>query len=83
MECPSSRSLHTFIITQEVGNIKTTLKGRCFLYKLMKDNWEQMAMGQAEIIDGLSFLCRDLIDELAQFCNVDEEEKRLAELEAR
>ena len=22
MECPSSRSLHTFIITQEVGNIK-------------------------------------------------------------
>ena len=25
----------------------------------------------------------DLIDELAQFCDVDEEEKRLAELEAR
>lgn len=49
----------------------------------MKDNWEQMAMGQAEIISGLSILCSDLIDELAQFCNVDEEEKRLAKLEAR
>ena len=49
----------------------------------MNDNWESLAMGQAEIIDGLSFLCRDLIDEVAQFCNVDEEEKRLAELEAR
>jgi hypothetical protein len=49
----------------------------------MNDNWEQMAMGQAEIISSLSILCSDLIDELAQFCNVDEEEKRLAELEAR
>ena len=49
----------------------------------MKKDWQSIAEGQATIVDGLSFLCRDLIDELAQFCNVDEEGKRLAELEAR
>ena len=43
----------------------------------MKKDWQSIAEGQAAIIDGLSFLCRDLIDELAQFCDVDEEEKRL------
>ena len=49
----------------------------------MKKDWQSIAEGQAAIIDGLSFLCRDLIDELAQFCDVDEEEKRLDELEAK
>lgn len=40
----------------------------------MNDNWEQMAMGQAEIISGLSILCSDLIRELAMYRETDREE---------
>lgn len=44
-------------------------------------NWEQLAMGQAEVIFNLSHLCSDLITELAQYHEVADEEQRLNELE--
>ena len=46
----------------------------------MKDNWEQMAMGQAEIISGLSILCSDLIRELAMYWETDREEEAMQKI---
>lgn len=46
-------------------------------------NWQAIAERQAPIIENLSLLCCDLTSELAQYKNTVEEEKRLAELEAR
>ena len=43
--------------------------------------WEALAIEQAQIIEKLSKLCDDLIAQLAQYKNVDEEERRLRELE--
>lgn len=44
-------------------------------------NWRAIAERQALIIENPSLLCYDLTSELAQYKNIDEEEKRLAELE--
>lgn len=46
----------------------------------MKDNWEQMAMRQAEIISGLSILCSDLIRELAMYRETDREEETMQKI---
>jgi hypothetical protein len=46
-------------------------------------NWQAIAERQALIIENLSLLCCDLTSELAQYKNIDEEEKHPAELEAR
>lgn len=47
---------------------------------MKQNNWEQIAMSQAEAIYGLARLCSELITELAQYREVDGEEKRLNEL---
>ena len=46
----------------------------------MKDNWEQVAMGQAEIISGLSLLCSDLIRELAMYRETGREEEAMLKI---
>lgn len=46
----------------------------------MKDNWESLAMGQAEIISGLSILCSDLIRELAMYRETDREEEAMQKI---
>ena len=43
--------------------------------------WQAIAEEQAHIIEKLVKLCNELIDQLSQYKNIDEEERRLRELE--
>ena len=43
----------------------------------MNDNWESLAMGQAEIISSLSHLCYDLIHELVMYRETEQEETKM------
>ena len=43
--------------------------------------WQAIAEQQQKLIDEMSKLCQDLIDQLSQFKNIEEEEQRLRELE--
>lgn len=43
--------------------------------------WQSVAEEQAHIIEKLVKLCNELIDQLSQYKNIDEEERRLRELE--
>ena len=45
--------------------------------------WQSIAEEQARIIEKLVKLCKDLIYQLSQYKNIDEEEKRLKELEGQ
>lgn len=45
--------------------------------------WQSMAEEQAQIIESLAELCLKLINQLAQYKNIDEEEKRLADLKRK
>ena len=47
---------------------------------MKQNNWELIAMSQAEVIYDLAHLCSELITELAQYREVGDEEKRLNEL---
>lgn len=42
--------------------------------------WQAIAEQQAKTIDDMSSLCRELIDELSQYKNIDAEEQRLKEI---
>lgn len=44
---------------------------------MIPGSWEHVAMGQADVISGLSLLCSDLIRELAMYRETDREEQRL------
>lgn len=44
------------------------------------NDWEQVAERQAEIINGLSLLCNDLIQELSQYRIVGKEIRKLKSL---
>lgn len=44
------------------------------------NDWEQVTERQAEIINSLSLLCKDLINELSQYRIVGKEAKRLESL---
>lgn len=43
-------------------------------------NFERVARREAEIIECLSSLCRDLISQLGQYTDMEAEEKRLKEI---
>lgn len=43
--------------------------------------FQAIAEKQAQIIEEMGKFCRQLIDELSQYKNIDEEEQRLKELE--
>lgn len=45
--------------------------------------WQAIAEQQARVIDELAKLCDDLIARLAQHENIEEEERRLRELEGK
>ena len=42
-------------------------------------NWQEIAIEQMLIIENLTTFCEDLIYELAQYRNVEDEERRLRE----
>lgn len=45
--------------------------------------FQSIAEEQARIIEQMSTLCEQLINELSQYRNIEEEEKRLKELEGK
>lgn len=43
-------------------------------------DWQNIAESQAMVIEGLSVLCREIINELSQYKNIETEENRYSEL---
>lgn len=48
---------------------------------MSEQNFKRIAMREADIIEGLSSLCHELITQLSQYTDMEEEEKTLEELE--
>lgn len=43
-------------------------------------DWQSIAESQAMVIEGLSVLCKEVINELSQYKNIETEENRYSEL---
>lgn len=48
---------------------------------MREQNFKRIAMREADIVESLSSLCHELITQLSQYTDMEEEEKRLEELE--